>query len=81
MTVAKLIELLKKHDPDMPVIVNGYEGGFDDIARIEEVTISLNYHERDYLGTHEHYSTAEKEHSPSYAPKPVKALLLPRREG
>jgi hypothetical protein len=30
MTVAELIEHLKQFDPNMRVVVDGYEGGFDD---------------------------------------------------
>ena len=31
MTVAELIRLLQTHPPDMPVMVEGYEDGFDEL--------------------------------------------------
>lgn len=34
MKVKKLIDLLKKENPDMRVVVDGYESGFDEIHEI-----------------------------------------------
>lgn len=34
-TVAQLIEALKAFPPDMRVIVDGYEGGFDDVEALQ----------------------------------------------
>ena len=36
MKIKQLIEQLKKYDPEMLVVVNGYEGGRDDINIIKE---------------------------------------------
>ena len=43
-TVKSLIEELKKYPEDMPVLVDGYEGGFDNIHNIgpEEVFYEAN---------------------------------------
>ncbi len=39
-SVAELIEALKKYPPDLPVLVSGYEGGFENIMppTIEKLT-------------------------------------------
>lgn len=42
MTVTELIDALKKCDPDMRVVVKGYERGFDDIRCLEVIEISLD---------------------------------------
>ena len=44
MTVAELIEVLNGHPPDLRVVVNGYEDGFDDLSpdQISLVRIALN---------------------------------------
>ena len=34
MTVAELVQLLANYPPDLRVVVNGYEEGYDDLARI-----------------------------------------------
>ena len=31
MTIAELIRILQTHPPDMRVVVNGYEDGYDDL--------------------------------------------------
>ena len=54
MTVAELIEVLNGHPPDLRVVVNGYEDGFDDLspAQISLVRIALNTGVEDYEGQH-----------------------------
>ena len=41
VTVSELIDTLKRHDPDMPVVVDGYEDGYDSLTAdsIAEVAI------------------------------------------
>jgi hypothetical protein len=41
MTVAELIETLKNYDPNMRIVVNGYEGGYDE-PQIKESTARLD---------------------------------------
>jgi hypothetical protein len=41
MTVAELIKALSQFDPDLKVVVDGYEGGFDD-PRISETDAVLD---------------------------------------
>lgn len=41
MKIKELIEKLKKFDPETLVVVDGYEGGLEDINNIEEKSIIL----------------------------------------
>lgn len=55
MTIRELISILKKHDPDMAVLVDGYEYGLCDV---KEKTIRPIKYRRDvnignYCGPHE----------------------------
>jgi hypothetical protein len=56
ITVEQLIEQLKQHDPQLPVILSGYEGGvYCGPNEINTVTIALNVHDPDdwWYGPHE----------------------------
>ncbi|MDX2213086.1 MAG: hypothetical protein SFY66_07335 [Oculatellaceae cyanobacterium bins.114] len=44
MNIRELIETLSQFDPDMRVVVAGYEGGFNDITQIQPCEIRLNVH-------------------------------------
>ena len=54
MTVYELIQLLRKHPPDLHVVVDGYEDGYDDLSpkRLRVVKMSLNTGTREYVGAH-----------------------------
>ena len=48
MQIKKLIEILQKYPPEIQVMVDGYEGGFDEIEerRIKKITVQkLDKHE------------------------------------
>jgi hypothetical protein len=51
--VKELIEKLQKYDPETMVVVNGYEGGYDEIEEVEEIKLQLNVNEAWYYGKHE----------------------------
>jgi len=53
MTVAEVIEALQEFDPKTRVLVNGYEGGYDDIAISEVIPVVLNVHREWYYGKHD----------------------------
>lgn len=53
MTVAQLIESLKNYPPDLPVVVSGYEGGYNDVDQFEHVNIVRDYNKEWYYGKHE----------------------------
>ena len=54
MTVQELTQLLAQYPSGLRVVVNGYEGGYDDLAagRISVVKISLNTGTHDWDGKH-----------------------------
>lgn len=56
MTVKELIEQLQKLDPDIRVMTNGYEGGFQDAESFTErdvIEVVLNANTSWYYGPHE----------------------------
>ena len=42
MTVEELIQLLETYPPDLRVVVNGYEEGYDDLSP-EQVSVVPNF--------------------------------------
>ena len=53
MKVRELIEELQRHDPETRVVVNGYEGGYDDVSCVDEIRLNLNANTAWYYGKHE----------------------------
>jgi len=53
MKVKWLIEELQKCDPDMMVVVSGYEGGVDELSKIKRIEVALNVNTDWYYGKHE----------------------------
>ena len=62
-TVADLIQKLQALPQNLPVVLEGYEGGYNHELRFEAIEIALYVHTEDYLGNHEQpdYMTAEKQ--------------------
>lgn len=54
MNVEELSQILQTHPPDMRVVVNGYEDGYDDLSpdQIVPVKIVLNTGEHRWEGKH-----------------------------
>ena len=54
MTTGELIQLLERHPPDMRVVVNGYEEGYDDLSpeQISVVRILLDTGVHAWEGRH-----------------------------
>ena len=54
MTLDELIRLLAKHPPDLRVVVNGYEDGYDDLSpkQVSSVKIALNTGKHQWEGKH-----------------------------
>ena len=42
MKVSELIAKLQACNPDLPVVIDGYEGGYDDVGTVEPVNIVLD---------------------------------------
>lgn len=55
ITVKKLIEILSEFSPDMPVVLDGYEGGVYECRLAHQVKVALNYHDKKnwWYGPHE----------------------------
>ena len=53
MTVQELIDALTKLPPDHMVVVNGYEGGVEEIFNIVQCMLDLNVNTAWYYGKHE----------------------------
>ncbi len=56
ITVAQLIQQLQKHDPQLPVVLSGYEGGvYCGPSNATPVTIALNINDPEdwWYGPHE----------------------------
>jgi len=52
-TVEILLAKLSAYPPQTRVVVNGYEGGYDDITTIQLRPIALHVNSQDYMGTHD----------------------------
>lgn len=73
MTVKELIEKLQQLDPELRVFVEGYEGGYNDVDKLREEIIALDFHEEWYYGKHEEIRNIRKDKS-QY--KTVKGIIL-----
>ena len=78
MTVRELLELLQGYPADLRVVVDGYEGGYDDLSprQISAVRITLNTGVNGWEGRH-----GDPGDAPADASEPEKivdALLLRR---
>lgn len=54
MTVKELIEKLSALNPDLPVMIRGYEGGVNDVNNLDTVKVKLNFYSTEewYFGRH-----------------------------
>lgn len=52
MTIAELIEILSQFDPATPVVVRGYEGGYNNIIKVEKTEMQLNINRIWFYGAH-----------------------------
>jgi len=68
MKIKELIEKLQQFDPELMVVVDGYEGGYDDPIVGPVKKLKLNANEEWYYGNHEWSKTDEG----------VEALLIER---
>jgi hypothetical protein len=53
MKVKELIEKLQKYDSEQMVVIYGYEGGYDEVDKINEIKLKLNVNKAWYYGKHE----------------------------
>ena len=77
MTVDELIRLLRDYPPDLRVMVNGYEHGYDDLEAVTaslRVRMCLKVNSAWYYGRHERAPTSDEQTSH----ETVRALFLRR---
>ena len=53
MTIRELTQALREFDPGQMVVVQGYEGGFDEVTLVRGLRLALNAHEEFWYGRHE----------------------------
>lgn len=53
MTITELIDILSKYHPETRVMINGYEGGLEDVKRIQLVHVQLDVFELGIFGPHD----------------------------
>ena len=53
MKIKELIEVLSQLDPELLVVVHGYEGGVNEVDRCDVYDIELNVNTAWYYGKHE----------------------------
>lgn len=58
MNVRELIETLHQYNPDDMVVVAGYEGGVDEVKRVEATHLKLNQNTEWYYGAHKQEASA-----------------------
>lgn len=60
MKVKELIEALSQLDPELMVVVAGYEGGVNEVDKSELCDIELNVNNEWYYGKHEMLAEGDK---------------------
>ena len=68
MNIRELKNILAHYPEDMPVIVAGYEGGYNDLSAVRHISILRDTHSESYMGQHDD--------APNTAPDAELALLL-----
>ena len=63
MKVAELIELLQELDPELEVVVDGYEGGLAEVTEATTLKVIRDHNSEDpwYYGPHEQEGTWNSE--------------------
>jgi len=60
MKVKELIETLSQLDPELMVVVAGYEGGVDEMDKYELCDVELNANDEWYYGKHDILENGDK---------------------
>jgi hypothetical protein len=61
MTVEELRKTLERFPKGTRVLVEGYEGGYADIALVRNARVELSLHPEDYMGPHDESPTGTHE--------------------
>ena len=82
MIVKELIEKLQELDPNLPVLVDGYEGGCNDLKELSEIEVIRDVNTQWYYGTHEKVKSLHKNVIEEFAKKekfPSRGVLIGNR--
>ena len=72
MKIAELIQIFSQYGPNLPIVIKGYEGGYNDLSVIEEITLELNANTKYwYYGAHEEIQASQSLSKPN-----LKAIRL-----
>jgi hypothetical protein len=69
MRVKDLIKALQAHDPEQRIVVDGYEGGFNDIEDLEVTKIKPNPSAAWYDGQYDYVREDEPGETVVYIPR------------
>ena len=78
MTAKELIKLLQEVPEDMPIMVQGYEGGFNKPSSVYEEEVILMTERAWYYGQYEDTNGMDYKDAANTVGKPFKALILTR---
>jgi len=76
MKVSELIEKLQALDPDLRIVVDGYEGGVEDANYVTVEEIALNVNEERCYGPHETTYADEKDNAQYEGHERVQAVHI-----
>ncbi len=61
MKISKLIEQLNQLDPELEVYIEGYEGGYDDLRKMEHIEVCRDFYTEEWTyGNHEDFNAVRK---------------------
>jgi hypothetical protein len=79
MNVSELIEQLQQLDPSLEVYINGYEGGYDDVEKMEHIEVCRNFYADEwYYGNHEEFNAVRKGPANPFTFDITKGIVLTR---
>lgn len=61
MKVKELIEKLQSLDPEHMLVINGYEGGVNEVSEVETIRILTDQNKEWYYGKHEEVGSYDEE--------------------
>ena len=76
MKVHELINALQALNPDLEVVVRGYEGGYNNTLGIQPTVLVKDYYNYPWMGKHEDAEYAEQFHDLDTNQKKFDAVLI-----
>lgn len=76
MKVRELINSLQALNPDLEVVVKGYEGGYDNALDVQPMVLVKDYYNYSWMGRHEDAGFVEQVHDLDTNQKKFDAVLI-----